>query len=66
MKLWLQKAKDWLVFVFSLEINILLTLLLFNVDIWQNLWNIGRINIAIGLFYGWLWFIEYYLSRTQK
>lgn len=63
MKEKLSKLKDILVFGLSLEVNVLLTLFLFDVDIWGSLWQIARINIAILFFYGWLWFIDLYLNN---
>jgi outer membrane biosynthesis protein TonB len=59
----LSKLKDWLVFALSFEINIILTLVLFNVDIWSSIWQVARLNIAVLFFYGWLWFIDLYLNN---
>lgn len=59
----LSRLKDWLVFALSFEINIILTLVLFNVDIWSSIWQVARLNIAVLFFYGWLWFIDLYLNN---
>ena len=59
----LSKLKDWLVFALSFEINIILTLVLFNVDIWSSIWQVARLNIDVLFFYGWLWFIDLYLNN---
>lgn len=63
MKEKLSRLKDWLVFALSFEVNIILTLILFNVDIWNSIWQVARINIAVLFFYGWLWFIDLYLNN---
>lgn len=63
MKEKLSKLKDWLVFALSFEINIILTLILFNVNIWSSIWQVARLNIAVLFFYGWLWFIDLYLNN---
>ena len=59
----LSKLKDVLVFALSFEVNVILTLFLFDVDIWGSLWQVARINVAVLFFYGWLWFIDLYLNN---
>lgn len=59
----LSNLKDILVFALSFEVNVILTLFLFDVEIWGSLWSVAKVNIAILFFYGWLLFIDLYLNN---
>lgn len=59
----LSNLKDILVFALSFEVNVILTLFLFDVEIWGSLWSVAKINIAVLFFYGWLLFIDLYLNN---
>lgn len=61
----LKKIQDILVIAISLEIVIIASILLFNQGIIGYLWDVVKVNLVAGMFYGWAWIMESYFDRDE-
>jgi len=62
----LKKLRDVLVVLMSFEVVLIASILLFDTTIIKFLWDVVKVDLVIGLFYGWAWLMEVYFDGNDS